>query len=73
MSVNIERLKRKMKDEDISVEQLAVRLGVSASTIYRKFLSDGKAFTIGEMHKIMEALCLSEADVKEIFLFQNLQ
>lgn len=73
MSVNIERLKRKMKDKDISVEQLAERIGVSASTVYRKFLSNGKVFTIGEMHKIMEVLCLSEADVKEIFLFKNLQ
>lgn len=72
MSVNVEMLKQKMKEKDMSVDGLAKRLGVNPSTVYRKFLSDGEAFTVGEMHKIMEELCLSEADVKEIFLFQNL-
>lgn len=64
---NIEKLRDIMSKKSISVNELAKRINVDASTIYRKLQSDGEKFTIGEANQIVEALNLSETEAMSIF------
>ena len=64
---NIEMLKKKMTDKSISIHELAEKLNVDASTIYRKLQKNGENFTIGEANLIVEVLELSEKEAMSIF------
>lgn len=56
-----------MLDKDISIVELASRIGVNKSTIYRKFQNNGENFTIAEANKIVEVLELSKEEAISIF------
>lgn len=71
MSVNTDVLRQIMAKQNISNEELARRIGVDASTFYRKMKSDGENFTVGQMHKIVAALKLTCEEATSIFLWQN--
>lgn len=58
-----------MAEKKIGKEELAEKIGVDASTFYRKMKDDGVKFTIGQMHKIVEVLDLSREDAATIFLW----
>lgn len=73
MSVNIERLREKMAERNISNEDMAKLMGIDASTFYRKLKSDGTNFTVGQMHTIADVLGLSNEDTTSIFLWKNSQ
>lgn len=64
--VNVEMLKRKMKDKKITVNEMSKEIGVNPSTLYRK-LSAAEKITIKEAVKIAEILELTVADTEEIF------
>lgn len=68
--VNTAKLKGKMRELDVTQENLAKQIGMSLSTLNRKLQEeDGSSFTIGEVVKITEALRLSSEDATQIFLF----
>lgn len=65
--VNVNKLKGKIVENDLSVEQLSAKIGVNASTIYRKMASGGESFTIEEATSIKNCLNLSEEEAMAIF------
>lgn len=71
MMVDISRLEQKMKDCGVSKESFAKGIGVDVSTVYRKLANNGESFTIGEMHKVVKLLNLTNAEACLIFLSDN--
>lgn len=71
MSTNIEMLRTKMASRNISNEEMAKRLGIDASTFYRKLKSEGTNFTVGQMHQIVDVLQLTPEEASAIFLWKN--
>lgn len=73
MSTNIEALRAKMSESKMSPEDMAKEIGVDASTFYRKLKSEGTTFTVGQMHKIVSVLKLTQSEAASIFLWPNSQ
>lgn len=71
MKTNVKELVDMMKSKGIGVPELAQKIGVDASTLYRKLGAGGEKFTIGEVHRMMEAIPLSNEDANRIFLAIN--
>lgn len=69
MTTNMDMLRGKMAERRVGKEELAEKIGVDASTFYRKMKDDGVKFTIGQMHKIVEVLNLSRDEATAIFLW----
>jgi plasmid maintenance system antidote protein VapI len=65
--VNINKLKGKIVERGMNVEQLADAMGINRASMYRK-LRKAEKITIGEALKIREILQLSNAEACEIFL-----
>lgn len=65
--MNINKLKGKIVEKDMSVETLATRIGINKSSLYRK-LNNYEKITIGEAVKMKEALEMNDAEAYEIFL-----
>lgn len=66
--VNTNKLQGVMKEKRISVQDLAKKIGVSATTLYRIIQNDGKSFTVAQVEIIKEILSLDNAALVEIFL-----
>lgn len=73
MSVNLEKLREKMAEKNVSNEDMARLMGIDPSTFYRKLKSDGTNFTVGQMHTIADVLGLTNEDTASIFLWNNSQ
>lgn len=67
---NAEKLKAKLKEKNMSIEDISETIGIDRSTFYRKLSSDGMQFTIGEVDRISKVLNLSIHDINSIF-FSN--
>lgn len=67
---NADKLKAKLKERGMSIEEVSKMIGIDKSTFYRKLASDGATFTIGEVDKISKVLSLSVDDINSIF-FSN--
>lgn len=65
--MNINKLKGKIVEKGLNIEQVADMIGVDRSTFYRK-LNNADKITIGEAARIKEALLLSDGDAYDIFL-----
>ena len=50
----------------LTVEEIAKKLGVNATTVYRK-ISGESDFTLSELKTLKRILCLSNDDVDRIF------
>lgn len=68
MRTNMDALRGKMAEKRIGNEEMAKRIGVDPSTFYRKIRLDGIHFTVGQMHKIVEVLELTNEEATAIFL-----
>ena len=68
MQTNMDLLRGKMAERKIGKEELAQRIGVDASTFYRKMKDEGISFTVGQMHKIVNVLSLTHEEATAIFL-----
>ena len=64
--MNVNKLKAKIVERGLSVEKLAVLIGVDRSSLYRK-LNNAEKITIGEAQKMKSALELSNAEAANIF------
>jgi plasmid maintenance system antidote protein VapI len=65
--MHVNKLKAKLAELEINVEELSSRIGVERSAMYRK-LRNAEKITIGEALKIKEALQLTDDEAYEIFL-----
>ena len=65
--VNINKLKGKIIENGLNVEQIAVIVGVDRSTMYRKMDESGKNMTIKDASILSKALNLSADEVNSIF------
>lgn len=61
-------LRGKMAERRIGQEDVARKIGINYSTFYRKMRSGVHSFTVGEMHKIIEILNLTDEEAGSIFL-----
>lgn len=67
MPDKMQLLKQKISAANLTVDELAIQIGMNPSTFYRK--KNGlDAFTVGEMHSLVDALKLSGKEAKDIFL-----
>lgn len=65
--VNIELLKEKIRIKGYGPNSLAKKIGVDASTIYRRYANNGADFTIEEVQAIADALDLTNVEFNNIF------
>ena len=66
--VNIGKLKGKIREKQMSIDDLAESINISRATLYRKLNeSDGSKLTVGAVEGISKALDLSTSDLNFIF------
>ncbi|HCR83896.1 MAG TPA: phage repressor protein [Lachnospiraceae bacterium] len=68
--VNINRLRGKMVENGITVDELAEIMGIDRATLYRRLNSQGKEFSIKEADTIVKALKLGKEEASNIFFSQ---
>ena len=69
--VNINKLKGKTVENELTIAELAEKIGLDRSTLYRKLNSEGETFTIKEANLICNVLQLSKQEAMEIFFSQT--
>lgn len=70
MRVDIDLLKKSIAASGKTKETVAKELGIDYSTFSRKMNSDALAFSIGQMHKMVDVLDISADQAKSIFFAQ---
>ena len=65
--VLMNKLRARMVEADISVQELAEKIGMDKSTLYRRISGNGEDFTIHEIDDIKTALQLSSSEATQIF------
>ncbi|TAH62235.1 MAG: XRE family transcriptional regulator [Gottschalkiaceae bacterium] len=68
--VNVNKLKGKIVEKELTIEKLAERIGLDRSTLYRKISNDGETFTIREANLICNELGLTGKEATAIFFSQ---
>lgn len=64
--INTNKLKAKAAENGTTLEGLAIELGIDRTTFYRRLRTN--SLRVGDIHKLMDILSLSDADVIAIFL-----
>lgn len=67
--MNKKKLKAKIIELGITVEELSQKIGFSESTFYRKV--DKNSFTVKEVSKLINILNLTESETMYIFFSEN--
>lgn len=70
MRVDIELLKREIAQSGKTKETFAKEIGIDYSTFTRKMKREALTFTIGQMHKTVEVLGLTNDRAAKIFFAQ---
>ena len=65
--MNINKLKGKIVENGLTIDELAKSIGTTRSSLYRK-LNNSEKITIGEAVKIKGVLSLTNEEASEIFL-----
>lgn len=68
--VNVNKLKAKLVENGMNVEDLSERIGMDRATLYRRLSSNGDTFSIKEADKIIKELSLTKDEVNAIFFSQ---
>jgi hypothetical protein len=71
MKIDVELLSKRIKESGMTKEMFAKAIGKNPATVYRKLVVGGETFTVGEMHKTVAVLGLSNEDACKIFLPEN--
>lgn len=69
-AVNSNKLKAKIVENGMNVSELAAKIGMDKSTLYRKIANDGESMTVKDANAIVRALNLTSADAIAIFFSQ---
>jgi len=73
MRVDINRLKGSIAARGMTQEAVAKAIGIDNSTFIRKMKCEGVAFSVGQMHKLVDVLAISPEEAAAIFLANNSQ
>ncbi len=65
--ININKLKGKMVEKELTIPQLAQILQINKSTLYRKLKNNGDNITIKEANLIVSTLKLTSSEATAIF------
>lgn len=65
--MNMNKLRGKMAEAGMSVSDLAIKIGVTPSTLYRKMSNGGDTILIKDANAITNALSLTAEDAMVIF------
>ena len=68
MPVDVERIKIRMNEMDLTVKDVVNALGIDESTYYRKMANSGKPFSVEQAQKLSVLLDLTKQEASEIFL-----
>ncbi len=68
--VNVNKLKAKMVENEINVDEISDMIGVDRATFYRRLANNGETFSIKEADMIINALNLTKDEVNSIFFSQ---
>ncbi|WP_338854756.1 helix-turn-helix transcriptional regulator [Clostridium perfringens] len=68
--VNLNKLKLKIFENGMNISQLAEKIGVDKSTLYRKFQKNGDSISIKEANLMVETLHLTVEEANSIFFSQ---
>ena len=68
--VNVNKLKGKIVERNLTIEKLANEIGVNKSTLYRKLDGCGEGFLIKEADEIVKILKLDAEEAAAIFFSQ---
>lgn len=68
MPVDVERIKIRMDEMDLTVKDVVNALGIDESTYYRKMANNGKTFSVEQAQKLSILLDLTKQEASEIFL-----
>lgn len=66
--VNINKLKGKIVENELTIGELAEKMGINRSTLYRKINSNGGTLTIRDANLLCSELHLTANEATEIFL-----
>ena len=66
--MNISKLKGKIAESGKSIAEVAEKLGISSSTLYRKLANNGEPITIKEANDLVEILSIEPDEAADIFL-----
>lgn len=69
--VNINKLKGKIVENNLTISKLAERLGKNKSTLYRWFSENGDTITIKDANDIKNELNLTNEEAIDIFFTHN--
>jgi hypothetical protein len=70
MRVDVDLLKRSIAASGKTKETVAKEIGIDYSTFTRKMNCDALAFSVGQMHKLVDVLSLSKDQASQIFFAQ---
>lgn len=62
-----EELREIMNNKNVSVAELAEKIGIDTATMYRKLAQDGESITIKEARKIVDYLKIPKGKAVHIF------
>ena len=65
--INIPKLRGKIVESEMSISDLAEKIGISKSTLYQKINNNCVSFTIDEVVTISKILNLSKDEFNNIF------
>lgn len=65
--VNVNKLKGKIVENEMTIEKLSKKIGIDKATLYRKLGAGGETITIKEANLIVAALNLSRDEAGTIF------
>ena len=69
--VNINKLKGKIVERGMTIKDVADRMGVNKSTVYRKISDDGRTLTVKDANMLFEILELTTEEATAIFFSQH--
>lgn len=69
MSVDVERLQKKLDENEKDWAWLAEQIGIDQSTIYRKKKNGFRTLTVEQIHGIVDALSIAKSEAPAIFLW----
>ncbi|MEK4302433.1 helix-turn-helix transcriptional regulator [Oceanobacillus sp. FSL W8-0428] len=65
--MNVNKLKGKIVEKEMSITQLAKEIGIDRSSLYRKLNNEGDTLSIKEANRIVEILGLTREESIAIF------
>ena len=70
--VDVEKLKKIIDESGQTVRNIAGKMGIDVSTLYRKLQKGGESFTIKEASQLTEVLSLDSEKAQKIFFGEKI-